>query len=191
MPRALILAESPAAPEPLRMGLLGLGYNVVDELDDASRLVRRASAVEPDIILITTGSPSGALLAAAMALDQHAPMPVLAYAQDADADRMEKMIRCGMHTCVVDGFSARRLPGLIAETHARFKLMRELTAQVRDANARLEERKLIDRAKGILMQSKNISEDAAYTALRSLAMERKQKIGAVAEQIITAARLLA
>ena len=190
MPRALILFEPPAAPEPLRMGLLGLGYNVADELDDASRLLRRASAIEPDLILVTTAAPSAALFAATTALDQHAPAPVLVYAQNADAAVIERTIRSGVHTCVADGFSARRLPGLIAETRARFKLMRELTAQLHDATARLEERKLVDRAKGILMQSKNMSEDAAYTALRSLAMEKKQKLGAVAGQIITAARLL-
>ena len=134
MPRALILFEPPAAPEPLRMGLLGLGYNVADELDDASRLLRRASAIEPDLILVTTAAPSAALFAATTALDQHAPAPVLVYAQNADAAVIERTIRSGVHTCVADGFSARRLPGLIAETRARFKLMRELTAQLHDVD---------------------------------------------------------
>jgi len=191
MPRALIVTEPPAVPEPLRMGLLGLGYNVVDEVDDVSRLVKRATAVEPDMIFILTAKPSAALLAATAALDQHAPFPLLLYAQDPSADSIEKIVRSGVHACVTDGFSARRLPAVIAETRARFKLMRDLTGQLHDATARLEERKLIDRAKGILMQTKHMSEDAAYTALRSLAMEKKQKLGAVAEQIITAARLLA
>ena len=172
------------------MGLLGLGYNVADEIDDATRLLRRASAIEPDLILVTTAAPSAALFAATTALDQHAPAPVLVYAKNADAAVIERTIRSGVHTCVADGFSARRLPCLIAETRARFRLMRELTTQLHDATARLEERKLVDRAKGILMQSKNMSEDAAYTALRSLAMEKKQKLGAVAAQIITTARLL-
>lgn len=191
MPRVLILSEPPATPEALRIGLLGQGYNVVDEIDDPARLLRRATAIEPDLILITSASPSAALLAATATLGQHAPHPVLLYSQNPDPALIEKAIRSGVHTCVSDGFSARRLPGLISETRARFKLMCELTAQLHDATARLEERKLVERAKGILMQSKNMSEEAAYSALRSLAMEKKQKLGFVAEQVITAARLLA
>ena len=191
MPRALIVTEPPAPPEPLRIGLLGLGYNVVDEIDDASRLVKRAIAIEPDVIFIVTESPSKALLAATEALNQHAPYPILVFSPDADAEKIELAIRSGVHSYIVDGFSARRLPALVAEARARFALVRELTDNLKNVSARLEERKLVDRAKGILMQSKHMTEEAAYTALRTLAMEKKQKLGAVAEQIITAARLLA
>lgn len=191
MPRALILAEPPAAPEPLRIGLLGLGYNVVDEIDDAARLLKRAVAIGPDAIFVVTESPSSALLAATLALQAHAPHLIIVFSTDDHADTIDLTIRSGVHSYIADGFSARRLPALLAEARARFHLVRQLADDLKNVSARLEERKLVDRAKGILMQSKHMSENDAYAALRSLAMEKKQKLGAVAEQIITAARLLA
>ena len=191
MPRALIVTEPPVAPEPFRLALLGIGYNVVDEIDDAQRLVKRAIAIEPDVIIVGTDSPSRNLLASAQALDEHAPYPLLLFTPDADREKIDAATASGVHSYVVDGFSARRLPALIAVAQARFKLVRGLKDDLRNVSAKLEERKLVDRAKGILMHSKHMSEDQAYTALRKLAMEKKQKLGAVAEQIITAARLLA
>ena len=191
MPRALIVTEPPVAPEPFRLALLGIGYSVVDEIDDAQRLVKRAIAIEPDVIIAGTESPTKNLFAAANALDQHAPYPLLIFTPDAGREQIEAATKSGVHSYVVDGFSARRLPALIAVAQARFKLLRGLKDDLKNVSAKLEERKLIDRAKGILMHSKQMSEDQAYTALRTLAMEKKQKLGAVAEQIITAARLLA
>lgn len=191
MPRALILTEPPVAPEPFRLALLGMGYSVVDEIEDSSRLVKRAIAIEPDVIVAGSESPSKALFASAQALDEHAPYPLLLFTPDADPEKIALATQSGVTSYIVDGFSARRLPTLITVAQARFKLVRGLKDDLKDVSAKLEERKLIDRAKGILMQTKHMSEDQAYTALRKLAMEKKQKLGAVAEQIITAARLLA
>ena len=74
MPRALIVTEPPVAPEPFRLALLGIGYNVVDEIDDAQRLVKRAIAIEPDVIIVGADSPSKNLLASAQALNTR-PIP--------------------------------------------------------------------------------------------------------------------
>jgi response regulator NasT len=191
MPRVLIVTEPPVAPETFRLALLGIGYNVVDEIEDAQRLVKRAIAIEPDVIIVGTESPSKNLFAAASALDEHAPYPLLVFTPDADHNKIEQATASGVHSYIVDGFSARRLPAIIAVAQARFKLVRGLKDDLKNISAKLEERKLIDRAKGILMHSKQMSEDQAYSAMRKLAMEKKQKLGAVAEQIITAARLLA
>ena len=190
MPRVLIVTEPPVAPETFRLALLGIGYNVVDEIDNAQRLVKRAIAIEPDVIIVGTESPSKNLFAAASALDEHAPYPLLIFTPDADLEKIEQATAGGVHSYIVDGFSARRLPAIIAVAQARFKLVRGLKDDLKNISAKLEERKLIDRAKGILMHSKHMSEDQAYSAMRTLAMEKKQKLGAVAEQIITAARLL-
>ncbi len=190
MPRVLIVTEPPVPPEPFRLGLLGLGYSVVDEIDDPSRLLKRAISIDPDVILVGTESPSKFLLAATAALEQHAPYPILVFATDADPQCIEQTIRHGVQSYIVDGFSARRLPALLAVARAHFALAQELKGRLHAVSSQLEERKLVDRAKGILMQSRQLSEEAAYAALRSLAMEKQLKLGAMAEQIITAARLL-
>ena len=114
----------------------------------------------------------------------------LVFATDADPQCIEQTIRHGVQSYIVDGFSARRLPALLAVARAHFALAQELKGRLHAVSSQLEERKLVDRAKGILMQSRQLSEEAAYAALRSLAMEKQLKLGAMAEQIITAARLL-
>ena len=191
MPRTLIVTEPPAAPEPLRLALMAAGHSIVDEIDDVDRLLKRAVAIDPDLLVIASAAPSTALLAALGALDQVAPCTVLLYTADDDPRSIDAATAAGVDAYVVDGFSARRLPSVIAAARARYKRIRSLRENLAVATARLEERKLIDRAKGILMHSRNMSEDEAYGALRSLAMESKQKLGTIAEKIITAARLLA
>lgn len=119
MPRVLIVTEPPVPPEPFRRGLLGLGYSVIDEIDDPSRLVKRAISIAPDVILIGTESPSKLRLAATAAVEQHAPYPILVFSADSDAQRIEQTVRHGVQSYIVDGFSARRLPALIAVARAR------------------------------------------------------------------------
>jgi two-component system, response regulator / RNA-binding antiterminator len=191
MPRALIVIEPPVRPEPFRLGLLGAGVSVVDEIEEPQRLMSRAVAIAPDIVLIASDSPSDALLEATRALDEHAPFPLLLYLPAQAGTVLEQALMNGIHHVVTQGFSGKQLSDDMKLAQAQFKARRELKDALREAEARLEERKLIDRAKGILMQSRHMSEDAAYSALRTLAMEKKLKIGVVAEQVINAARLLA
>jgi response regulator NasT len=191
MPRALILTEPPAPPEPLRLGLLAAGYSVIDEITEPQRLLKRASAIEPDIIVIATAAPSPCLFEALRALHDNAPCAVAVYSPDASAASIEKAAACGVQAWETEAFSGERLPAQLIAAMARFRLLHEVREALADASAKLEERKLVDRAKGILMQSKRMSENEAYAALRKLAMEKKLKIGAIAEQIINTAQLLA
>lgn len=191
MPRALILTESPADPEPLRLGLLAAGYSVIDEITEPQRLLKRTSAIEPEVVVIATGAPSAMLFEALRAVHENAPCAIVVYSSDAGDATIEQAAACGVQAWEVDGFSGVRLPAQLTAARARFKLLHELRGALAEAEGKLEERKLVDRAKGILMQSKRMSEHEAYTALRRLAMEKKLKIGAIAEQIINTAHLLA
>jgi two-component system, response regulator / RNA-binding antiterminator len=191
MPRALILTEPPAPPEPLRLGLLAAGYSVIDEITEPQRLLRRASAIEPDIVAIATATPSKQLFEALRALYDNAPCAVAVYTDDAGACSIEQAAACGVQAWETGGWSGDQLAAQLTAARARFRLLRELRDALGQASAKLEERKLVDRAKGILMQSRRMSENEAYAALRNLAMEKKLKIGAIAEQIINTAHLLA
>jgi len=191
MPRALILTEAPASPEPLRLGLLAGGYNVLDEINEPQRLLKRASAIEPDIVVIATDTPSPALFEALRVLYENAPCAVAVYTSNTAEASIEQAAACGVQAWETGGLSGERLPAQLAAARARFKLLRETRDALEEASSKLEERKLVDRAKGILMQSKRMSENEAYSALRKLAMEKKLKMGAIAEQIINTAHLLA
>ena len=191
MPRALILTEAPTAPEPIRLGLLAAGYSVIDEITEPQRLLKRASAIEPDIIVIATEAPSKHLFDALRVLYENAPCAVAVFTRDGSESNIEQAAACGVQAWETESFSGERLPAQLAGARARFKLLRELRDALEEATGKLEERKLVDRAKGILMQSKRMSEHEAYAALRKLAMEKKLKMGAIAEQIINTAHLLA
>jgi AmiR/NasT family two-component response regulator len=191
MARALLLTEPPVPPEPLRLGLLAAGYSVIDEITEPQRLLKRASAIEPDIVAVATEAPTGHLFEALRALYDNAPCAVVVYTCDTSTSNIEMAAACGVQSWETEGFSGERLAAQLTAARARFRLLRGVRDALRDATAKLEERKLVDRAKGILMQSKRMSENEAYTALRTLAMEKKLKIGAIAEQIINTAHLLA
>ena len=191
MPRALILTEEPASPEPLRLGLLAAGYSVIDEITEPQRLLKRASAIEPDIVVIATQTPSQALFDALRVLYDNAPCTVAVYTSDGSEASIELAAACGVQAWETGGLAGERLPAQLTAARARFKLLRETREALDEASSKLEERKLIDRAKGILMQSRRMSEHEAYSALRKLAMEKKLKMGAIAEQIINTAHLLA
>lgn len=191
MPRALILTEASAAPEPLRLGLLAAGYSVIDEITEPQRLLKRASAIEPDIVVIATPSPSADLFEALRVLYDNAPCAVAVYSGDASETAIEQAAACGVQLWETEGYSGERLPAQLTAARARFKLVLGLRDSLAEAEGKLEERKLVDRAKGILMQSRRMSENEAYSALRKLAMEKKLRMGAIAEQIINTAHLLA
>jgi response regulator NasT len=191
MPRALILTEPPEPPEPLRLGLLAAGYSVIDEITDPQRLLKRVAAIDPEIVVIATAAPSTALFEALRAVYDNAACAIAVYSSDASEASIERAAACGVQAWETDGYSGLRLPAQLGAARARFKLLHEVRGALDEAENKLEERKLVDRAKGILMQSKRMSEHEAYSALRKLAMEKKLKIGAIAEQIINTAHLLA
>lgn len=191
MPRALILTEDPAAPEPLRLALLAAGYSVIDEITEPQRLLKRATAIEPEVVAIATPSPSKALFEALRALHDNAPCTVAVYCHDTNPAHCELAAACGVQMWETETLSGSRLATQLLAARARFKLVHELRGALLDAEEKLEERKLVDRAKGILMQTRRMSESEAYAALRKLAMEKKLKMSAIAEQIINTAQLLA
>jgi len=191
MPRALILTEANYAPEPLRLGLLAAGYSVIDEITEPQRLLKRASAIDPDVVVIGTAAPSKDLFEALRVLYDNAPCAVAVFSSDASEPSIEEAAACGVQLWETHGYSGERLPAQLTAACARFKVVRGLREALSEAEGKLEERKLVDRAKGILMQSRRMSENEAYSALRKLAMEKKLKIGAIAEQIINTAHLLA
>lgn len=168
MPRVLIVTEPPVAPETFRLALPGIGYNAVDEIDDAQRLVKRAIAIEPDVIIAGTESSSKNLFAAASALDEHAPYPLLIFTPDADLEKIEPATAGGVHSYIVDGFSARR------DTNGRETLtvVRETSSARDDAGILTAYRELLKRKLGI----ETLVELAAPGELKSLTgIDSRQK----------------
>jgi len=118
------------------------------------------------------------------------PRPIVMFSSDGASDSIRNAVRAGVSAYIVDGLDAGRVKGIVEVAVARFEEYQKLVAELAEANLKLSERKLVDRAKGILMKSRNMTEDEAYKAMRSLAMSRKKRLGEVARMVIDMADII-
>ena len=188
--RVLVVDESPERAEILRDGLRLAGYQVSASLTSALAMLKTIDEVRPDVIVVDTDSPSRDVLEHLVVLTQHTPRPVIMFATDGAPETIRQAVRAGVSAYVVDGLDATRVKAIIDVAMARFEDFQRLRTELAEANLRLEQRKLVERAKGMLMKTRGIDEEAAYRLLRRFAMDRKQKLAQVAQQLVDAAGLL-
>ena len=142
----------------------------------------------PDVVVCYEKHPGDALFAVTAALADTAPRPTVLFTADPDAEKIERAAGAGVHAYVVNGYAPHRLRSVIHVAQARFRRDRALREELSEVRDRFAERKLVDRAKGILMRVRDVPEEEAFRALRSTAMQQKQRIGQVAQSIIDATR---
>jgi response regulator NasT len=188
--RVLVVDESAERAETLREGLRRAGYEVTASLSSPLALLKTIAELKPDVIVIDTDSPSRDVLEHLVIMSQHTPRPVVMFATDGAPETIREAVRAGVSAYVVDGLDAARVKAVIDVAVARFEDFQDLREQLAEANLKLAERKLVERAKGILMKARGLDEEAAYRLMRKFAMDRKLKLGEVARQLIDAADLL-
>lgn len=171
----------------MRSDLESIGVSVLAELDDCRNLVQTAVRHAPDLVIGEVARPDEALFKAMQTLAEVQPGPVLLFTSDPDAAHIERAIGAGVHGWVVNGYGVERLRPLVALARARFERERALREQLRDVSQRFEERKLVERAKGILMRARALSDEDAVQILRTASMHTNQRLGQVSEQIIRSA----
>ena len=176
--------------ETLREGLARAGHEVVASLSSPLELLQAVERLRPDVIVIDTESPTRDVLEHLVIVTQSSPRPIVMFASDSGGEAIREAVRAGVSAYVVDGLDAGRVNSIVEVACARFDELQRLKVELADANLKLSERKLIERAKGLLMQSRGLSENEAYHALRKLAMSKKQRLGDVAQQVLDAADLL-
>jgi response regulator NasT len=145
--------------------------------------------ITPDIIIFNLDTPSKKLLADLQTLNQQFPMPVIMFASDSNSDTINQAIKAEVSAYIVNGLEQNRLVNIINVAIARFKHQQALNNALEEARAKLEDRKLIDRAKAILIKTQNFSEDEAYHTLRKLAMDRNITLGEMAKNVIAMSEL--
>ena len=188
--RVLVVDESAERAEVLRSALLLAGYEVTASLTSPLTLLKTIERLQPDVIVIDTDSPSRDVLEHLVMVSRHTPRPVVMFASDGTPQTIRAATRAGVSAYVVDGLDENRIKAIVDVAVARFEELQDLRSQLAEANSKLAERKLIERAKGVLMKSRSLDEDAAYAALRKAAMDRKLKLSEVAQRIVDAAELL-
>ena len=187
MTSALVLRHGAPGRTPLRADLEATGLTVLAEVDDCRKLVQAAVQHAPDVVIGEVPRPDEALFKATQTLAEVLPRPVLLFTPDADAAHIERATGAGVHAWVVNGYGAQRLLPLVRLAQARFEREQALLEQLRDVSQRFEERKLVERAKGILMRARALSDDDAFQILRTASMHTNQRLGQVSEQIIHSA----
>jgi response regulator NasT len=188
--RVLVVDESPERADILRAGLRRAGYEVSASLSSAGSLLAAIEQLKPDVIVIDTESPSRDVLEHLVVMTQHTPRPVVMFSNDSAPETIREAVRAGVSAYVVDGMDPDRIRAIIDVALAQFEDFQRLREELAEANLKLAERKLVERAKGLLMKSRGLDEDAAYAALRKMAMDRKLKLAEVAQRVVDAADLL-
>ncbi len=182
----LLPGADPHAPE-LAADLEAAGIHVLGAAA-CDKLVQEVVRQAPDLLVCWAQPADDTLFRALDLLRATQPLPVLAFAQDGGAEVLERALDAGVQAWVVQGYAPARLRPLLQLAQARFRRERGLREALDDLSHRYEERKLVDRAKGILMLARQVPEDEAFRLLRAHAMQAKLRIGQVAQQLIDAAQ---
>jgi two-component system, response regulator / RNA-binding antiterminator len=190
MLRVLVIDELEARAGEICAGLALAGHQVAALLPTSANLSRQVEEQRPDVILIQTDSPSRDTLEHLAVMDRDMPRPVIILTQENNTEVMREAFRAGVSAYVVDNLDMARLKPIIDVAIARFEAHQSLKQELSDATRKLSERKVVEKAKGILMRTRGLDEERAYAALRKLAMERAQPLAKVAEDMIAMAKLL-
>jgi len=174
----------------LEQNLSHHGYEVATLKLQALDLLAVVQNLQPDAVVLNLYRPNDKVLSMILALNQQYAVPIIMFAEDQQTETINKVIKTGVSAYIVDGLEPRRIKAIIEVAIARFHEQQALKNELQKTKTQLEERKLIDRAKGILSKSQGYTEDQAYHALRKLAMDRKVSIGEMAKNVITMAELL-
>ena len=189
-PKIAIVDESPIRAAILEEGLREAGYTDVVRIDEMQSLLSRIYAIDPDVILIDLENPSRDVLEQMFQVSRAVRRPIAMFVDQSDAASIQASVDAGVSAYIVDGLKKERVKPILDLCISRFNAFAKLQAELDRAKSALEDRKVIDRAKGILMKLKGLTEDEAYVLLRSTAMREKKKIGEIAQSILTASELL-
>ncbi|SLN52808.1 putative transcriptional regulatory protein pdtaR [Ruegeria meonggei] len=162
----------------------------VSVIGNVSGLARKIAMHSPDIVLIDIDNPSRDMLEELTVASGPMERPVAMFVSGAAGGLAKAAVEAGVSAYVVDGLQAERIKPVIDTAIARFHVLRQMRTELAETRRALEERKVIDRAKGLLMKAKGVSEDEAYALLRKTAMNQNRRVADVAEALVTASGLL-
>ena len=174
----------------LRIALLEAGYNVVATFPGDGFLPARIHEIQPDMIVIDADSQGRDILEHVVMASRDERRPIVMFSDDADTSHVRKAIAAGVSTYVAAGTPPEHIKTVIDVALARFEHEERLHQELANAKTQLEERKVIDRAKGLMMSRQGLSEQDAYARLRKAAMDKGIKLSEVAQRLVDAADLL-
>jgi len=187
--KIVIVDESPVRSAILEDGLREAGFTQVVRIEKTTNLLARIYTLDPDVILIDLENPSRDVLEQMFQVSRAVKRPIAMFVDQSDSASIQASVDAGVSAYIVDGLKKERMRSILDLCISRFNAFSRLQTELEQTKTALEERKVIDRAKGILMKAKNLSEEQAYALLRKTAMNENRKIAEVAQSVVTAAEL--
>jgi response regulator NasT len=186
----VIVDENPVRAAILTEGLREAGMVQITHLEVTTNLLARIYEIDPDVILIDLENPSRDMLEQMFQVSRIVKRPIAMFVDHSDSASIQASVDAGVSAYIVDGLKKERMKHILDLCISRFNAFTRLETELHNARSALEDRKVIDRAKGILMKAKGLSEEQAYVLLRSTAMNEKKKIAEIAQSVITASEIL-
>jgi two-component system, response regulator / RNA-binding antiterminator len=172
-------------------GLKGAGYQHIARISDIGGLMRQLFEIAPDAVVIDLANPEGDKMAQLFQVSHALRRPVAMFVDQSDRDTMVAALEAGVSAYVVDGLKKERVGTILDMAITRFENVARLQSELESTRTALQDRKMIERAKGIVMKQKNLDEASAYAILRSGAMNRHVRMIDIAQSIVTAADVMA
>jgi two-component system, response regulator / RNA-binding antiterminator len=188
--RVALVDEKAERSSDLERALGEAGFEVVARLGGRDDLRSRIGELEPDVVIIDMQLPDRDVLEDMQRMHREQPRPIVMFVDESDSESIRVAVEAGVSAYVVDGLKARSVRPIIEVAIARFRAFQALRNELAAARISLAERKLIERAKGILMSRRGVNEEEAYQLLRKSAMDRNMKLVDVARQLIEMAEFL-
>lgn len=188
--KIIVVEPDPDRARDIIDALMDGGWSNVKMIGAASQLDRAVQSENPDIILIGLANPDRDTLEHLSLVSDAKARPVAMFVDYSDEGMTQAAIAAGLSAYVVNGLKKDRIKPVLETAIARFRMLSKMQSELNAAKQALQDRKTIDRAKGLLMQARSISEDEAYVLLRKTAMDQGRKVVEVATALVTAADLL-
>ncbi len=189
-PKILIVDENQLRAAIIEEGLREAGHADIVTLSNMQGLVRDIAAIDPDVIVIDLENPSRDTLEQMFQVSRAVARPITMFVDQSDRESIQASVEAGVSAYIVDGLKKERMKAILETCISRFNAFRKLREELEQTKSELENRKIVDRAKGVLMKMRGLSEEEAYALLRRTAMNEKRKIVDVARALLTASEML-
>ncbi|ODT55312.1 MAG: two-component system response regulator [Methylobacterium sp. SCN 67-24] len=188
--RIVVIDENRIRAAVIESGLRDAGHTEVTLIHEVAGIARRIAEINPDVIVIDLENPNRDMLENMFQLSRAVKRPIAMFVDRSDSASIEAAVEAGVSAYVVDGLRKERVKPILDMAISRFNAFSRMARELEEARGELEDRKVIDRAKGILMKSRKLSEADAYALLRKTAMNQNRKLAEIAQSLVTAAGLL-
>lgn len=188
--KVMVIDESAGRAALLQRALTDAGYEIIARVEHGMNLLERVEEVKPDVIIIDMEMPDRDTLEQLHTIHKDQPRPIVMFADNSESDVIEAAVKAGVSAYVVDGLNPERVKPIMDVAIARFREFQALREELEQTKSTLADRKVIDKAKGIIMKQRGTDEAEAYKSLRKMAMDSNKRISEIAKDVIAIAELL-